>query len=298
MSLVLLLTGCSQDDAIDPLSGMFTAPTKMELTATDAGREKAGQMYEFAVDFAGGDANLHLTFTAKTWALDGKTYLWEASQTNVPQTILAAKSSCSKGAITNAKVKVTKDNDNYVFDGLVWLESGEVIHFTANGTLVYKKTVENNVYEVTYKKSSNGLYAFNISMCATSMKPTLNAEGKWQFPGAAQYITLMLFSSQKELPAGVYSAADVDTDAAYNPAVAEEGTFAKGKQIMLFGIIPYPIFSITVNVGDDGLSTTNYDFITDGTVTVEKDEDGNYFFTIDTSAFKGTFEGKVPAYTE
>lgn len=297
MSLALLLTGCSQDDAIDPLTGMFTEPTQMELTASDAGREKPGELYEFAVDFAG-DANLHLTFAAKPWALDAKTYLWEPAQTNVPQTILAAKSTCSKGTITNAKVKVTKDGDNYAFDGLVWLDGGEVIHFTAKGELKYKKAVENNFYEVTYKKSAEGLYAFFISMSASNMKPEKNAEDKWQFPAAGQYVTLTLFSSSKELPAGTYAAQDADVDAAYNPAGAVDGTFAKGKQILLFGIIPYPLYSAVMNVADDGINVSVGSYITDGTVTVEKDEDGNYTLTINSSAFKGTFEGKIPAYTE
>ncbi len=299
-----IMTSCEKSP-IDPLEGKYSVNVENAGTLKSIGQEKSGSLYEFSISCVNVDgASLETVLLSNQYALPAGTYL-AAGETPAKNNWLPARTTVKAGgkeiSVVSGEITISKDGDNYSLVAVLQDVDGKYYRFTGSGEIVYEKQVENNFYEVTSKAVAGGLYMFNILMCGTDITPERNEKGEWAFPGAGQYYQVTLFSANPELPAGTYSAQDVtaDLDATYSivPGGAVDGTFAKGIEYMLLGIIPYPVYTYVADVADDG-STALGSYITDGTVKVERDDDGHYTLTIDSSAAKVTYEGEIPACSD
>lgn len=128
-----LLLGSCEQGAIDPLSGMYTAPENYNFAVlASQNRVKEGNLYVFSINLTDNTANtLNLKMVANDYILPASDYT--PSNKNVKNTYLTGNngSTCNGQAITGGTVSVALQDSSYTLKGILYLADETVVKMQA-----------------------------------------------------------------------------------------------------------------------------------------------------------------------
>ncbi len=281
--LSLCLASC-QEEAVDPLRGIFPAPTLLDLnTLTDGGVTEEGGMNVFHIKMSDGNNSAVFGILGTKYFLEPGTYV--KSQNYEHNSFLAASSKITlagaEHAIDHGSLAVEKNNDHYTISAMLWLDDQTPVKIISEGELAYVRKPQTlvNVIQTDIKQiEGTNLYQVYLSIGDAGVSGTVT-NGNATYNGSGSLASLTLITSKPELSTGVYKPAD----AVYNGPAEQyaAGTFLKGYtyNYEMFGVVlPVPVFSLWTTM-KDGMQVESK-FIDAGTINVVKQGE-EYIITID-----------------
>ena len=273
-----------QDDAVDPLTGMFPEPTVLDLnTLTDEGVTEGGGMNVFNIKMSDGNNTATFAVLGKKYFLESGTYT--QSHNYERNSFLASSSKVIvagvEHAIDRGSLSVQKENEHYTISAMVWLDDQTPVKMTSEGDLTYvrKPSALVNVIQADIKPiDATSLYQVYLAIGDAGVTGTVTG-GNAVYEGSGYLANVTLITSTPELSTGIYTAAD----AVYNGPAEQytAGTFLKGYtyNYEIFGmVLPLPVFSLWTTMVEG--QQVESKFIDTGSIGVVKIGD-NYMITID-----------------
>ena len=281
--MMICMASC-QNDAVDPLTGLFPEPTSLELnTLTDEGVTEHDGMNVFNIKMSDGNNTATFAVLGKKYYLEAGTYT--LSQNYERNSFLANSSKVVMAGVEHAidrgSLSVEKEKDHYTLSAMVWLDDQTPVKMTSEGDLTYvrKPSPLVNVIQADIKPiDGTSLYQVYLAIGDAGVTGTVTG-GNATYKGSGNLASITLITSKQELSTGIYTAAD----AVYNGPAGQytAGTFLKGYtyNYEMFGmVLPLPVFSLWTTMAN-GMQVDSK-FIDSGTISVEK-TDGDYKITID-----------------
>jgi hypothetical protein len=128
----LLLVSCEQE-AIDPLSGIYTSPEQYDFSVLSSqNRVKEGNLYRFTLNLTDDAANtLNMKLVANDYILPSSDFT--PSTKNAKNTYLTGSngSTCNGKAIIGGTVSVALQDSNYTLNGILYLADETVVKMQA-----------------------------------------------------------------------------------------------------------------------------------------------------------------------
>ncbi len=220
VGLLLGLAACT-GDAIDDLTGKYTAPADIAFTSVDnMGVEKVSASKRiFSVDFINSNgACLSMKFVGNDYQLQAGAYTpADASQAQKGNYITgAAGSSLSYNGTTNALTKgtvtVERSGKEYSISGTIWLADGSVAKVSGKGELTYEPDPEAIALTQVLSYANNTLSGTNsiTLQLATDGVASHYDEATWTtyYMGTGFYLAVDFYSTDGSLAEGTYTPAD------------------------------------------------------------------------------------------
>ena len=130
-----LLSACSLGE-MDPLEGKYPPPAESSISSlVSVDRTMDGNgMRHFAVELQGGGETLSFELVGAEYYLTANTYTPASESAAGVNTYVLEHSSYNGSPLKRGNITVaTEDNLNYVFSGIIWASSGDVVKFSAKG---------------------------------------------------------------------------------------------------------------------------------------------------------------------
>lgn len=281
--LSICMVSC-QENAVDPLKGIYPEPTVLDLNAlTDEGVTEGGGMNVFNIKMSDGNNTATFAVLGKKYFLEPGTYT--QSHNYERNSFLASSSKVIMAGVEHAidrgSLSVEKENDHYTVTAMVWLDDQTPVKMTSEGDLTYvrKPSPLVNVIQADIKPiDGTSLYQVYLAIGDAGVTGTVTG-GNTTYEGSGYLASITLITSAPELSTGIYTAAD----AVYNGPAEQytAGTFLKGYtyNYEIFGmVLPLPVFSLWTTMVDGQQAESK--FIDSGSIGVVKMGD-NYMITID-----------------
>jgi len=159
-SLLLALTSCYKSQ-LDPLSGKFPTPTKVEATTVTATAEKLDAYHLFTVIIKDGSNTLNLVMAGEKYYLPTNTYIGAEEAAAKKGNFILGKTTVNGTKVISGKIvvyqtPVTETQNVYSISAVLFLENGDPFTAKWTGTLEFFPdpiigdiVVENSLTEVT-----------------------------------------------------------------------------------------------------------------------------------------------------
>ena len=284
--MALGLTACYKS-ALDPLKGIFPAPTVVEATQASATAAKVDGQRLFTLELSDGANALHATLVGDAYYLTPNAYTEAVADAAKKGNFILGQTTVNGKQVASGTITVTQDGENYTVSAVLFLEDGTPYKVTWAGNFHFDPDPEPIVLTelLIAQANANNTVTVKLGTAGTSvdMMGTPTGEG--------YAVTADIYSPDGYLHAGTYTAA------ASSDAVGA-GEFAPGYEYDLsewgMGIMHWGtclwILSSTDAVAQH---------ITSGTITVEQ-KGSNWVITLgDESTYPkwATFTGAIEALT-
>ena len=259
---ILALSSCVED-AIEPMTGKYEKPVVYEMnTLVSQSVEKGEKTRTFTIELGGNNASMTLKMVGDKYFLADGSYTPAAADQAKKNTYIVGNGGTSFNniAVETGSIMVTQGEGTYTFAGILWLADESVIEIKSTVALVYeadpepvKLTQVSNAYESTW------LVANTITMELADAYLTFTPSDNGPiYAGSGTYLQLMLYSPDKYLHEGTYTASA-------SGEVVNEGEFAIGFDA--WGGY-WPDAGTCLCTVTDGVKTAQK--LSEGTVTVTK----------------------------
>ncbi len=144
------LVSC-KEDAIDPLSGMYTPPGEYDFTVLDSqAKVKEGSLYIFSVNLKDAESNsLNMKFVGSDYFLPASDFTPSTTAAKKTYLIGSDGSTFNGQQIASGTLTVQSEDSSYTMNGILYMADESVIKVTAAFTIAY----EPDPYVPTYTYS-------------------------------------------------------------------------------------------------------------------------------------------------
>jgi len=290
--IALGLISCAQE-TLDPLEGIFPAPTEATLTTLQNSEAyKVDGVRYFVLDLTDGTNTLHATLIGKDYYLTANTYTVADESSAKNGNYIYGKTTVNGTNASDGSIIITQDGDAYTVDALLFTEDNKVYKLKWSGNITYEGDPEpvyltkvlsaqsnlgNGVNSVTVKLASDGVeYSFDPATWSET------------YSGSGNYLAADIYSADGYLHEGTYTPCAVG-------GTIGEGEYGIGYDTEMWGMTFYNWGTCWWTV-DNG--TTSAEKISSGNITVSRKgskwtitygEEGDDIWTI--------FEGEIEALT-
>ena len=138
IGLMLLGLSSCYKSVLDPLQGIFPAPTVAEMTqVVNASSAKDEGRRLFTLDLSDGTTTLHATLVGDAYYLTANAYT-DADAVNAKKgNYILGQTSVNGTPVESGTITVTQDGENYTLKAVLFLSDGTPYKITWAGTLHY-----------------------------------------------------------------------------------------------------------------------------------------------------------------
>ena len=282
LSLLFGLSSCYKS-VMDPLSGIFPAPTVAEMTtvAVNESAKEEGKRV-FTLELNNGSVTLHAALVGDAYYLTSNAYTEAEASAAKKGNFILGRTTVNGVAVQTGTITIAQDGENYKLTSVLFLTDGTPYKISWAGTLHYEPDPEPILLTEVLQAQANTNGTVTVKVGTAGM--TVDMMGTPTGDGCA--LTLDVYSADGYLHAGTYKAAAGET--------VGEGEFAPGYEYDLsswgLGIMHW---GTCWWVGGEATH------ITSGTITIEQ-KGTNWVITWgDESTYPNwaVFTGAIPALT-
>ena len=280
--MLLMLAGC-QTSVLDPLEGVFPAPTVVNCSNGSCEATKADGKRYFDLTISDGSTSLKALLIGDSYYLTSNAYT-EATEGNAKKgNYILGRTSVNGTQVESGTITVTQDGENYKVKAVLFLTDGKPYKMTWSGSLYFEPDPEPVVLTkvLVAQANANGTVTFKLGTADMDIDMMGTPTGD----GFA--LTADVYSADGYLHEGVYTAAASSDNVG-------PGQYAPGYEYDLsewgMGIMHW---------GTCWWAGANVKHITSGNITVEKK--GTKFVITwgaeETYPDWATFTGEIEALT-
>lgn len=303
-SLALGLASCEYKSEMDDLEGFLGVPVTAELSLSSYSAEMTESLTYFTLDFSSSTVSLHTVLAASLSAtyLPANGYLdaYSSSAANgyfiiedTYVTVSGSSKTIVDGTIT-VTASATDDADTYSYtvSTVIFDEDDTCYKLSWEGEMTYEglgsdedtDALTNLLYCTNYYSlyASWGWEYHLVSVEFGTDDITYSYDSSTYtstYGGTGNTIRIEFYTAAGEIPTGTLTPSVTADDVA-------EGEFGIGYDGT------YGVSGTTWFTYEDG-TATSYEYVTDGTVTIEDNGDGTYTLTVDSSVVTVTCIGEL-----
>ena len=201
--MLLGLTSCYQS-VLDPLQGIFTAPTLAEMTQVlNSSSAKQDGKRLFTLDLGDGTTTLHATLVGDAYYLTASAYT-EADAANAKKgNFILGETSVNGTPVKSGTITITQDGENYTLNAVLFLADGTPYKISWAGTIHYNPDPEPVLLTELLIAQANANGTVTVKLGTDGMG--IDAMGTPTGDGFA--LTADIYSADGFLHDGVYNAA-------------------------------------------------------------------------------------------
>ena len=213
--LLLGLTSCYKS-VLDPLKGIYPAPTVLEMTQVSSAADKVDGQRLFTLDLSDGSNTFHATLVGDAYYLTSNAYTEAAAGAARKGNFILGQTSVNGKQVASGTITVTQDGENYTLSAVLFLDDGSPYKVKWAGNIHFDPDPEPvRLTEMLIAQANgNGTVTFKLGTEGMSV----DAMGTPSGDGCA--LTADVYSADGFLHEGVYTAATGDT--------VGEGQYAPG----------------------------------------------------------------------
>ncbi|MBR5075750.1 MAG: hypothetical protein IKX28_01905 [Bacteroidales bacterium] len=213
--LLLGLTSCYKS-VLDPLKGIFPAPTVLEMTQISSDAAKVDGQRLFTLDLSDGSNTFHATLVGDAYYLTSNAYTEAVAGAARKGNFILGQTSVNGKQVASGTITVTQDGENYTLSAVLFLDDGAPYKVKWTGTIHFDPDPEpvRLTEMLIAQANANGTVTFKLGTEGMSV----DAMGTPSGDGCT--LTADVYSADGYLHEGVYTAATGDT--------VGEGQYAPG----------------------------------------------------------------------
>ena len=213
--LLLGLTSCYKS-VLDPLKGIYPAPTVLEMTQVSSAADKVDGQRLFTLDLSDGSNTFHATLVGDAYYLTSNAYTEAAAGAARKGNFILGQTSVNGKQVASGTITVTQDGENYTLSAVLFLDDGSPYKVKWAGNIHFDPDPEpvRLTEMLIAQANANGTVTFKLGTEGMSV----DAMGTPTGDGCA--LTADIYSADGYLHEGVYTAATGDT--------VGEGQYAPG----------------------------------------------------------------------
>ena len=254
--IVLMLLGLSScyKSVLDPLSGIFPAPTVAEMTqVVEASGAKVDGKRIFTLELSNGSVTLHSTLVGDSYYLTANAYTEAEAAEAKKGNFILGQTTVNGNQVLTGTITITQDGEDYTLSSVLFLADGSPYKISWSGTLHFDPDPEPVILTDLLIAQANANGTVTVKLGTAGM--SVDAMGTPSGDGYA--LTADLYSADGYLHEGTYNAAAGET--------VGEGEYAPGYEYDLsewgMGVMHW---------GTCWWAGGEATHITSGTITVEK----------------------------
>ena len=200
--LLLGLTSCYKS-VLDPLKGVFPAPTVVEATQASATAAKVDGERLFTLELSDGANTLHATLIGDAYYLTSNAYTEAAAGVAKKGNYILGQTSVNGKQVASGTITITQDGENYTLSAVLFLEDGTPYKVSWAGTFHFDPDPEPIVLTelLIAQANTNGTVTFKLGTAGMSVDMMGTPTGD----GCA--LTADVYSPDGYLHEGSYTAA-------------------------------------------------------------------------------------------
>ena len=213
--LLLGLTSCYKS-VLDPLKGIYPAPTVLEMTQVSSAADKVDGQRLFTLDLSDGSNTFHATLVGDAYYLTSNAYTEAAAGAARKGNFILGQTSVNGKQVASGTITVTQDGENYTLSAVLFLDDGSPYKVKWAGNIHFDPDPEpvRLTEMLIAQANANGTVTFKLGTEGMSV----DAMGTPTGDGCA--LTADIYSADGYLHEGVYTAATGDA--------VGEGQYAPG----------------------------------------------------------------------
>ena len=213
--LLLGLTSCYKS-VLDPLKGIYPAPTVLEMTQVSSAADKVDGQRLFTLDLSDGSNTFHATLVGDAYYLTSNAYTEAAAGAARKGNFILGQTSVNGKQVASGTITVTQDGENYTLSAVLFLDDGTPYKVKWAGNIHFDPDPEpvRLTEMLIAQANANGTVTFKLGTEGMSV----DAMGTPTGDGCA--LTADIYSADGYLHEGVYTAATGDA--------VGEGQYAPG----------------------------------------------------------------------